>query len=50
MTTIVTVRYVANGFILTSQEPPADNPAEMYVATLPEVIFWIDAIFASPVP
>ena len=53
MSPIATVRYVANGFILVHSPQQPDIPAELYVATLPEVVFWIDRIFnppASPSP
>jgi hypothetical protein len=49
MTPIVAVRYIANGYILTSQNTTAVPPT-LYVATLPEVVFWLDAIFNPPAP
>lgn len=53
MDTTATVRFVANGYILNTTSPdplPPDVLAEMYVATLPEVVFWIDKIFNPPAP
>lgn len=50
MSPTVTVRYVANGYIIVSQGQPAGIAAEIYAATLPEVVFWIDQIFSPPPP
>lgn len=48
---VATVRYVANGYILTTTPgQPADVPPEQYVATISEVVFWIDRIFAPQEP
>ena len=45
MNAIANVRYVANGYIITSQGS-ATVPATLYAATIPEVVFWLNKIFA----
>jgi hypothetical protein len=45
MSTIATVRHVANGYIITSQGGQA-VPATLFAATIPEVVFWLGKIFA----
>lgn len=47
---IVNIRYLANGYLLTSVNQPSSIPATLYVATLPEVVFWIDQIFNASTP
>jgi hypothetical protein len=37
------VRYVANGYVITSQG--SSVPATLYAATIPEVIYWLGKIF-----
>jgi len=44
MNAIANVRYVANGYIITSQGS-ATVPATLYAATIPEVVFWLNKIF-----
>ena len=38
------VRYVANGYIITSSGN-GTVPATLYAATIPEVVFWLGKIF-----
>jgi hypothetical protein len=41
-----TIRYVANGYIVTSpQGSPFGVPATLYAATVPEVVYWLGKIF-----
>jgi len=44
MNTIANVRYVANGYIITSQGT-GTVPATLYAATIPEVVFWLAKVF-----
>lgn len=44
MTTSASVRYVANGYIITSQGGNS-IPATLYAATIPEVVYWLAKIF-----
>lgn len=44
MSPTATVRYVANGYIITSQGS-GTIPATLYAATIPEVVFWLAKIF-----
>jgi len=44
MTPTASVRYIANGYIITSQGGGA-VPATLYAATIPEVVFWLGKIF-----
>jgi len=39
-----TVRYVANGYVITSTGN-GTIPATLYAATIPEVVFWLAKIF-----
>jgi len=43
--TTATVRYVANGYIITSSGPNTTVPATLYAATIPEVVFWLGKVF-----
>ena len=45
MSPSATVRYVANGYIITSQGGNGTVPATLYAATIPEVVFWLNKIF-----
>ena len=45
MTTTASVRYVANGYVITSQGMNVSVPATLYAATVPEVVFWLGKIF-----
>lgn len=47
MNPVTIVRYIANGYVLTTQNSEAVPPT-LYVATLPEVIFYLDKIFNPP--
>ena len=44
MSPTASVRYVANGYIITSSGN-GTVPATLYAATIPEVIFWLGKIF-----
>jgi hypothetical protein len=50
MNPVATVRYIANGYILTIRNAPPGTPETRYVATLEEVIFYIDQLFNPPPP
>lgn len=38
------VKYVANGYIITTSG--GRLPATLYAATIPEVVFWLNKVFA----
>jgi hypothetical protein len=38
------VRYIANGYMITSQGS-STVPATLYAATIPEVVFWLGKVF-----
>lgn len=45
MTTTAQVRYIANGYIITSQGINVAVPATLYAASIPEVVYWLGKVF-----
>jgi hypothetical protein len=44
MSATANVKYIANGYIITSQGGTI-VPATLYAATVPEVVYWLGKIF-----